>query len=91
MDPAQQAAYDALLTRPERAIIVGSAGAGKSFVLNSVIAAYDTSLDRKDWCAIMCASHTACAGYGYAPTRSCDTAITALFLQLSARIRTTVL
>ena len=64
MDGPQTRAFEALLGRPLNALLVGSAGTGKSFVLNSVIKRYDESLKRSTWCKIMCASHTGCDGFG---------------------------
>lgn len=68
MDGPQTSAFKALVGRPKRALLIGGAGTGKSWVLNQVIAAFDTSLKKEDWCVILCASHTACAGF--APGRA---------------------
>ena len=62
MDGPQTRAFRALLGR-NNSILVGGPGTGKSLVMRNAIEAHDTSLKKEDWCVIMCATHTACAGF----------------------------
>jgi hypothetical protein len=63
LDPEQTRAAEHLLKLRDT-IVAGNAGCGKTFMLNTVIAKVDASLGSEEWCKILCASHTACAGFG---------------------------
>jgi ATP-dependent exoDNAse (exonuclease V) alpha subunit len=61
MDHQQTAAVEALVKMRD-AIVVGGAGAGKSHVVRTAIKRIDDSIGTQ-WSLILCATHTACAGY----------------------------
>jgi hypothetical protein len=68
MDPAQQNAVARLLAMRDT-VLVGGAGTGKSHVTRAAIETISKSIGSR-WPLILCATHTACAGYTNAVTIS---------------------